>query len=113
VVKLQGNYEACEIAGLTIRTGLIGIKGTGTNATIRNCRIMDNTTHGMELSQESKPHLLNCLITGNNQTGINMLAGAGRGSPPCAPLIKSCVIVQNGSENIIGGEPIIVDSIIE
>ncbi|MGD8785965.1 MAG: right-handed parallel beta-helix repeat-containing protein [Phycisphaerales bacterium] len=112
VVTLRYNSEACEIAGLTIRSGLTGITGTATDVTIRNCRIMDNITHGLELARRSEPHLLNCLITGNGQTGITNLANPGRSSSLCAPLIENCVIVQNGSENIVGGEPVIIDSVV-
>jgi parallel beta-helix repeat protein len=74
---------------------------------------MDNATHGIELSRESNPHLLNCLITGNGQTGITMLRSPGRTSLPCAPIIENCIIVQNGFENIVGGQPVIIDSIIQ
>ena len=110
VVDISGNSPACEIAGLTIRAGSIGIKGTGTNATIRNCRIMDNTTHGIELSQGSSPNLQNCMIASNGQTGITMLTGPGRSN--CEPNIENCIIVYNGQQAIDGGEPVIVDSII-
>ncbi|MGD2094294.1 MAG: right-handed parallel beta-helix repeat-containing protein [Phycisphaerales bacterium] len=113
VVTLQENSETCEIAGLTIRAGSIGIVGIATDATIRNCRIMDNVTHGMELSQASQPHLLNCLITSNGQTGITMLPGTSRSSPPCTPVIENCVIVQNGEVALIGGQPVVMDCIIE
>jgi hypothetical protein len=112
VVTLQENPAACEIAGLTIRAGSIGITSIATDATIRNCRIMDNTTHGLELSRGSSPNLQHCLITSNGQTGITMIAGPGRGNPICEPMIENCVIVQNGSASIVGGEPIIVDSIV-
>jgi hypothetical protein len=111
-VTLQDNSQACEIAGLTIRAGSIGIKGTATNAIIRNCRIMDNTNHGLELSQASSPSLQHCLITSNGQTGITMLADSGRNNN-CKPNIENCIIVDNGQANIVGGEPIIVDSIID
>ncbi|MGD8787239.1 MAG: right-handed parallel beta-helix repeat-containing protein, partial [Phycisphaerales bacterium] len=110
IITLQENPAACEIAGLTIRAGSIGIKGTGTNATIRNCRIMDNTTHGLELSQASSPNLQHCLITSNGQTGITMLAGPGRSK--CKPNIENCIIVYNGQSDIVGGEPTIIDSIV-
>jgi hypothetical protein len=110
VVTLQGNPTACEIAGLTIRAGSIGIKGTGTNTTIRNCRIMDNTTHGLELSQGSSPNLQHCLITSNGQTGITMLDGPGRN--PCQPNIENCIIVGNSQADIVGGEPVITDSVV-
>lgn len=112
VITLQYNPPACEIAGLTIRAGLSGIAGTGTDVTIRNCRIMDNVNHGLELARRSEPHLLNCLITGNGQAGIMNLPNPGRSNSFSAPLIENCVIVQNGSASIVDGEPVIVDSII-
>jgi parallel beta-helix repeat protein len=86
--------------------------GSATNAIIRNCRIMDNRTHGLELSEASCPTLRHCLITTNGQTGIIMLQSPGRNSTSCAPQIKNCVIVQNGNENIVGGQPVIIDSIV-
>jgi hypothetical protein len=110
VVTLRENPETCEIAGLTIRAGLIGIAGSATNATIRNCRIMDNTTDGMELSQGSSLNLQHCLITSNGQTGITMNAGPGRST--CKPVIENCIIVDNGQADIVGGEPVIIDSIV-
>jgi hypothetical protein len=42
-----------------------------------------------------------------------MLAGPGRNSPLCAPLIENCVIVQNGEVALIGGQPVVMDCIIE
>jgi Tol biopolymer transport system component len=113
VLTLEDNSIACEIAGLTIRAGSVGISGTATDATIRNCRIMDNLTYGIKLTQESKPHLLNCLITANGQTGIIMLPGSGRGSPPCIPVIENCLIVDNGQNSLIGGQSVIINSLIE
>ncbi len=113
VLTLSGNLLACEIAGLTIRAGSVGVTGTGTNAAIRNCRIMDNATHGVELFESSSPVLKNCLITANGQNGIKMHPSVGRGKPPCAPVIENCIIVDNGNAAIDGGEPVIVDSIIQ
>ncbi|MGD8787179.1 MAG: hypothetical protein PVJ60_07130, partial [Phycisphaerales bacterium] len=72
----------------------------------------DNTNHGLELSQASSPSLQHCLITSNGQTGITMLADSGRNNN-CKPNIENCIIVDNGQANIVGGEPIIVDSIID
>ncbi|MBN2182943.1 MAG: PD40 domain-containing protein [Sedimentisphaerales bacterium] len=113
VLTLTITSSNTQITGLTIRAGNIGISGSGTNAEIFNCRIMDNITCGVELSRQSKPHILNCLITANGQTGIIMLPGSGRGNPPCEPIIENCIIVDNGQAAIIGGEPVIVDSLIE
>jgi hypothetical protein len=111
VVSLKENSDNCTIAGLTIRAGSIGIKSSAANTTIRNCRIMDNVTNGLELSQGSSPHLQHCLITGNGQTGVTMLAGTSR--KVCKPVIENCIIIQNGSEDIVGGQPVTIDSIVE
>ena len=112
VITLENNTNACETAGLTIRTGTVGVHGTATDAVLRNCRIMDNFTHGMELFQLSSPLLNNCLITANGQTGITMHATVGRGNPTCEPVIDNCIIVDNGNAAIDGGDPVIVDSLI-
>jgi len=114
VVTLGSNTEACTLAGLTVRAGAIGLSGTATDATIRNCRIMDNRTHGIELSRNSNPHLLHCLITANGKTGITMIANTeGRGVTFCKPTIEDCVIADNGEAGVVGGEPTIIDSIIQ
>ncbi len=113
VLTLADNSEACVIAGLTLRAGSVGVKGTGADATFRNCRIMDNLTDGMELSQGSRPHLLGCLITANGQAGINMQATGGRFPSHCEPLIENCHIVDNNEAGIIGGKPVIVNSVIQ
>lgn len=109
---LSSNSSACEIAGLTIRAGSVGVTGSASNAIIRNCRIMDNLTHGVELSNESNPHLKHCLITGNGETGINMTANPGRPPKSCKPIIENCIIVDNSQDGIVGGEPTIIDSLI-
>jgi hypothetical protein len=111
VVTLRNNSDVCCLAGLTLRAGSIGIRGTTANAMIRNCRILDNVTHGMELFEKSRPILHHCLITANGQTGVTMWPGTGRGNPPCTPRIEDCVIVQNAQANIDGGEPAVVNSI--
>jgi hypothetical protein len=114
-VLTLGEYTwACEIAGLTLRAGSVGVMGTTTNATIRNCRIMDNLNHGMELFQVSSPHLLDCLIAGNGRAGIKMHATIGGRKPLyCEPVIENCTIVDNGEAGIVGGKPVIIDSVIQ
>ena len=114
-VLTMGEYTwACEIAGLTLRAGSVGVMGMATDAKFRNCRIVDNLTHGMELFQVSKPHLLNCLLTGNGQTGIKMHATTGGRMPLyCQPLIENCTIIDNGEIGIVGGKPVLVDSVIQ
>jgi hypothetical protein len=112
-LTLRKNTRACEIAGLTLRAGSVGIMGTATNATVRNCRIMDNLTDGMDLSQGSSPHLIHCLITANGQTGIRMHSTGGRFPSYCEPLIENCHIVNNNEAGIIGGKPVIVNSVLQ
>ncbi len=113
VITLSHNSEACILAGLTIRAGAVGIAGTATQATLRNCRLMDNLSHGLELSDSSNPYLNHCLITANGQSGIIMHDQLGpRGPIYCEPIIEDCVIVQNGEADIVGGDPNIIHSIV-
>ena len=114
VLNLGENSGSCEIAGVTLRAGSVGIMGTGTNATIRNCRIIDNVGNGIELSFESKPNLLGSLVTANGGNGIMMHDTTyGRHTLYCEPIIKKCCIVDNEGAGVVGGRPMIVDSVIE
>jgi len=116
VLTLEDNSAACQLAGLTLRAGSVGITGTNTHATIRNCRIMDNTGHGVDLYGAS-PILSHCLITANGEHGLTMQThrvGAGRQAREvgCQPVVENCFIVDNGGPAIVGGEPIIIDSLV-
>jgi penicillin V acylase-like amidase (Ntn superfamily) len=113
VVTLGNNSEACTLAGLTLRAGSVGISGTAAHATIRRCRIMDNSACGVELWNESHPYLLQCLVTSNGTAGIVMHPTSGRRPYYCRPTIEDCVIVQNGQKALDGGEPVIIESIIQ
>ena len=113
VLSLNNNSEVCEIAGLTLRAGSVGIVGTATNATLRHCRIMDNLTHGLELSRASSPYIRHCLITANGETGITMHATGGRHVKYCEPLVENCTIAHNNEAGIVGGRPVIVDSLVQ
>ena len=118
VVTLSGNSAACQLSGLTLRAGLAGIAGAATDATIRNCRIMDNLTDGVALSDESNPHLKHCLITANGEHGLTMQThrvGTGRQAREvdCQPVVENCVIVDNSAAAIVGGQPVIIDSLIQ
>ncbi|MFC1762116.1 right-handed parallel beta-helix repeat-containing protein [Planctomycetota bacterium] len=118
VITLNNNTEACTIAGLTLRTGSVGVSGAATNATFHNCRIMDNVNHGMDLIGSS-PLLSHCLITANGKCGIAMQvrpASPGRGGLPeipCEPLIENCYIVDNNNLSLVGGQPVVVESLIQ
>jgi len=113
VLSLNNNSAACEIAGLTLRAGSVGVTGTATNATLRHCQIMDNLTHGLELSQASSPYLQHCLITANGGTGITMHATNGRRVKYCEPMLENCTIVDNHEGGTVGGRPVIMDSVIQ
>lgn len=114
VLTFEGCTRICEIAGLTLRAGSVGVQGKATDATIRNCRIMDNLTHGMELFQLSSPHLLGCLITANGQAGIKLHSIPGGRLPlNCEPIIENCYIMDNSETGVIGDKPVIIDSLIQ
>ncbi len=113
ILNLSHNSSSCLLTGLTLRAGLVGITGTDTDVTLRNCRIMDNEMHGMELFEGSDPHLNHCLITSNEQSGITMHEYTHRTTIYCQPVIENCVIVQNGQTAWEGGEPTIIDSIVQ
>ena len=53
-----------------------------------------------------------CLITANGQTGIAMHELGGRRIVYCEPVINNCIIVDNNEGSIVGGQPVIIDSII-
>jgi hypothetical protein len=117
VVTLNNNTAVCTLAGLTLRAGSVGISGTATHATIHNCRFMDNFNHGVDLHGAS-PTLSHCLITSNGGNGINMQTtrtGIGRQAQTtsCKSVIENCIIVENGASGLEGGEPVVIDSIIQ
>lgn len=114
VLTLDGTTEACRVEGLTLRAGSVGVLGIATHTTMRHCRIMDNATHGVELSEQSNPYLEHCLIAANGQTGITMHAfKLRRDMVECKPVLKNCIIVDNGTGSIVGGQPVIEDSLID
>lgn len=90
-----------------------GVPDKATQATFRNFRVMDNKSHGMELFEGSHPHLSLCLITANGGTGITMHEKVGRWITPCKPVIEDCVIVQNGDQGLVGGQPVVSNSIVQ
>jgi hypothetical protein len=114
VLTLSNNSGDCEIDGLSLQAGSVGVMGVATNATLRNCTIMENLTHGIEMFQVSSPHLLHCLIMANGQAGIKMHTTTGGPWPLyCEPIIENCYIVDNYEAGIIGGKPVILDSVIQ
>jgi len=121
VVSLPAGSDDCRINGLTLRSGSVGVWGIMTSATLYNCRIMDNLSHGVDLTA-ANPTLSHCLITANDGYGINMQSqsvttGTGRQTITteisCQPVIENCIIVHNGDAAIESGEPVIVNSIID
>ncbi len=113
VITLIQNTDACCLAGLTFRSGSIGIQGTDTQAILYHCRIMDHQSHGIELSDQSHPHLVHCLISANGGSGIVMNPTQGPRPRHCQPTLEDCVIVQNTAGGLVDGEPEIIDCILE
>ncbi|MFC1761904.1 right-handed parallel beta-helix repeat-containing protein [Planctomycetota bacterium] len=114
VLSLSNNTEVCTIAGLTLRAGSVGVSGTTTHATLYNCRMLDNGFHGLELFEQSNPHLDHCLITANGTSGMTMHGFSFRNRLlPCEPQLTHCFIVDNNDLSIVGGEPVILDSVIQ
>ena len=74
----------------TLRAGHVGITSRATLTMIRNCRIMDNTSHGLELFEERHPLLYHCLITANGQNGVMIHAAGRRTCPHRFNSVRSC-----------------------
>lgn len=65
------------------------------------------------MSEVSSPHLEHCLITANGRTGITMHAIGWRIRKHCEPTLENCFIVDNDQAGIVGGNPHIIDSLIQ
>jgi hypothetical protein len=69
-----------------------GILSNGTNATIKNSRVIDNTNFGLNIFGGGNATIANCSIMGNNSLGINI--GNSTAS------IKESLIANNGFRGI-------------
>lgn len=99
------NESAAHLIGLTVQNGQIGVQCRGGQPVLKDCHVMYNADAGIELSYESCPILMNCIVALNEGPGIhNLLDGriGGRGGLKCAPEISNCTIVQNGGAGLIG-----------
>ena len=103
------------LAGFTITNSGQGIYCRGASPRICNCRIVDNAQAGIKLweTNAANPTFANCIIAGNGGAGIEMVSASGGRSVKynCATVLH-CTIVGNVKEGILGGDSIIVNSIV-
>lgn len=94
--------------GFTIMGGTIGIDGHGTMATIRNCVIRDNSSHGIK---DVHGQISSCVIRDNKGSGILDCDGTislcaidnnlGSGLYECDGLIADSRITNNNNHGLI------------
>jgi carboxypeptidase T len=111
VVTFLGGEDAnCVLAGFTITNSNNGIHCSDTSPTIINCVISGNNDSGIKLHNGSNPTIKNCEITCNSGTGVEMLAlQSGRRIIYNYPTITNCVIAENHQHGISGGIPTITN----
>jgi hypothetical protein len=103
------------LSGFTVTGAAYGIYCHASSPTIRNCQILDNTEVGVKLweTDAANPVFANCIIAGNGGAGIEMWsASGGRLRKYNCATVLHCTIVDNASEGISGGDPIVVNSIV-
>ncbi len=103
VVYLNCSEDAVSVlTGFTIQGGASGIYCSGpSNPVITYCVIRENTSYGVRCASSS-PIIGNCVISGNEGTGIS------GGSPT----IESCTIVENGNYGVENSTGTIINCII-
>ncbi|MES2794655.1 MAG: LamG-like jellyroll fold domain-containing protein [Bacteroidota bacterium] len=91
-VNIIGNnvvFDGFTVSG-SINFGA-GIQTYGTNATIKNCRIIDNTNFGLNINGGNAT-IANCSMMGNESIGILISNSTA--------IIKECLIANNGLHGI-------------
>jgi len=91
-----------------------GIYCRSSSPRIRNCRIVDNAEAGVKLweTNAANPTFANCIIAGNGGAGIEMgSASGGRLTKYNCATVLHCTVVGNAKEGILGGDPIVINSI--
>jgi len=115
VVFANGETDGCSLAGFTITGAMQGLYCRNAPAIITNCRIVDNTGAGVKLWETDvrSPTFKNCIIAGNGGAGIDLTAATGgRFIKYNLAIINQCTIVGNAQGGILGGKPIVVNSIV-
>jgi len=115
VVFSGGENAKCKLIGFTITGATQGVYCRNASPVILNCRIVDNTQAGVKLWETDirAPTLANCIIAGNAGPGIEMsVATGGRFIKYNLASILHCTIVGNAQEGILGGKPLVGNSIL-
>jgi hypothetical protein len=93
-VKITGNnvvFDGFTVSGGGARAGGAGIGINGTNATIKNSRIIDNANQGLNIFGYNTT-IANCSMMGNNSDGIVLNNSSAS--------IKESLIANNGFDGI-------------
>jgi len=108
-LTLVGRNTDATVAGLTLSQGTTGLWcDVGVGATVQNCHMTNNTEAGM-VCLGSHPWIHHCIMAGNQGEG---LALRKHQSAYPQPVLDNCTIVQNADSGILGGKPVIANSII-
>jgi parallel beta-helix repeat protein len=97
----RGNplLESCDISSDSL--SCVYVHGTGTAATIRDCRIHDGTQAGILISGSAEGTVEDCDIWGNNMDGVHVSRAAG-------PVIRRCTVRQGHGAGIWAEGPVTV-----
>ena len=105
-----GEDESCVLAGFTITDANAAVYCSDASPAIVNCVITGNSGSGIELLNGSNPAIMNCEITRNGGSGIKMLKHAlGRRIIYNYALITNCLIAKNGKYGIEDGIIVIIN----
>jgi hypothetical protein len=105
---------ACRLEGLTIAGSGLGLFCDASAPTVSHCRIVDNGSVGIRLSNASHPNVVNCLIAGNAGHGIEMIAfnHPRGGTVHSLAAIASSTVAGNSGWGLFGGLPTVIHSIV-
>ena len=99
----SGEGPLSVLSGFTIQNGNAGsgggIKCQNSSPTISNCVITGNEVSGVAMSGDSSPRLENCVIRDNYSTEFG--GGLSWYGAACSPSVINCVIVENTAS--VGG----------
>jgi len=97
------------LAGFTVTGANAGIYCSGASPTITHCIITGAGGAGIKSCNLSNPKITHCVICNNHGPGVELQTG-----PQTISLatITNCTIVANQQPGIVGGVPIITNSII-
>jgi hypothetical protein len=113
VVSFFQTGSDCTLVGITLTSSTFGILCEDSAPLIKDSVITNCNSHGLKLTHNASPTLVNCLIAGNRGTGIRMVPTTnGNSTTYCEPNMVNCTIVQNDSPGLRCGDPVVRNSII-